>query len=77
MGWVAGGDGIGGDVFGDDGVGGDDAVVADCHTGEDCGLVANPDIVANDNGTLAIEFPFGWGNPPPPGFPVICRDCCR
>ena len=45
----SGGDGVGGDVAGDDGVGADDGVVADGHAAEDLGAVADPDVAADDD----------------------------
>lgn len=46
-GGVAGDDGVGGDIFGDDGAGPDDGIVADGEAGEDGGVAADPDVVVD------------------------------
>lgn len=45
--WVAGGEGEGGDVFGDDAAGSDYGSFADCYSGEDDDIACYPYVVAH------------------------------
>ncbi len=58
---VAANHGIGGHVTGDHGAGGDDGAVADLDPRHDQGVIANPDIVADDGIALVGEAARGGG----------------
>src|SRR5688572_505227 len=55
LGGVAGNDGAGGYVLGDDGSGGDDGAPSHGNALEDNGVEANPDVIAKDDG-LGVDF---------------------
>lgn len=70
LGGVAADDGVGGHVTGDHGAGGDDGAVADFDPRHDQGLIAYPDIVADDGIALVREGArFGGG-----ALPTVAED---
>lgn len=54
------GDALGRDVVGDGGVAADDAAVADGDAGQDCGELADPDVVLDDDGLAGRQGALGW-----------------
>ena len=59
LGRVAADHGVGGHVAGDHGAGGDNSAVADFYSRHDQGVIANPDIVADDGIALVGEAARG------------------
>lgn len=70
LGGVAADHGVGGHVSGDHGAGGDDGAVADFYPRHDQGVIANPDIVADDGIPLVGEAARGGGG----ALPAVAED---